>query len=655
MNTSDRLSEKKNNFLLTILIFKTFMKKILLLAVAALLASGANAQLKRSATKHAFLPKAETTVRHQSVMKEMHKADADHPILNKAPKKASYVEGYYKRPAGAFIGTQVLQDGVPSGAYYSPFMMLRPFAPHQFVPVVDGMDESMDYVWGYEHWNYYPEQDDWLQDTTFVFGQEILEVQYDNEFDDVPRMFVAQGDDEVFSYQMGGYKMGGTDDNPIAEEFFPGTIMAYPTFNDGWSNEPGYDLLVSSKTFVSGGRNGDQRYQMTYYSGAEPWGDNESGWWFGKNGGRANGNAIDGIAQAFEKPAYPYVLKQVAVETAVLVVDAPVEMTCKVYRLDQIPPYDAERPVALPDEPGELIATGRATVTPETNEAMNGIILFTLFGEEDGLEYEITPTIDDAILVVIDGYNDEGMENLHDFSAMISTDEMSDEGYGELAYVKYGTPNDEGGYDYVWAGLNNFFTSGTMMTGMSIFITIDTPFLTYNWSNEDGEYTFPKEGGLMEKNLGMGPDGKEVITRSIEFYSAVPSVDEGWTLTCDGDDVPEWLSIELTDGENEKGEFNGQVNAEVVAEPLPEGVAYREAIVRFEFPGAYLDYKFMQGKKPDFNIYDVNRDGEVNIADVNALLDMILGESTEAAGDVNSDGEVNIADVNAVSDYVLTH
>ena len=209
-----------------------------------------------------------------------------------------------------------------------------------------------------------------------------------------------------------------------------------------------------------------------------------------------------------------------------------------------------ESSVALPDEPGELIAMGRATVTPETQGATDGTIFFTLFGEEDGLQYEITPTIDDAILIVVDGYNDEGMENLRDFSALVCSDDKSDEGYGELAYIKYGVTDEDGNFDhYVWAGLNNFFVNSsggreTMMTGMSIFITIDTPFLTYNWSNEDGEFLFPDEGGLMEKDLGMGPEGEEVITRSIEFYSSMPSVDEGWTLTCDGDDVPEWLSIE---------------------------------------------------------------------------------------------------------------
>ena len=51
---------------------------------------------------------------------------------------------------------------------------------------------------------------------------------------------------------------------------------------------------------------------------------------------------------------------------------------------------------------------------------------------------------------------------------------------------------------------------------------------------------------------------------------------------------------------------------------------------------------------------DVNGDGEVNIADVNAIIDMILSGNTDKAGDVNGDGEVNIADVNAVIDIILT-
>ena len=50
---------------------------------------------------------------------------------------------------------------------------------------------------------------------------------------------------------------------------------------------------------------------------------------------------------------------------------------------------------------------------------------------------------------------------------------------------------------------------------------------------------------------------------------------------------------------------------------------------------------------------DVNSDGEVNIADVNAIIDMILTGTVDPAGDVNGDSEVNIADVNAVIDIIL--
>ena len=50
---------------------------------------------------------------------------------------------------------------------------------------------------------------------------------------------------------------------------------------------------------------------------------------------------------------------------------------------------------------------------------------------------------------------------------------------------------------------------------------------------------------------------------------------------------------------------------------------------------------------------DVNGDGEVNIADVNAIIDMILNGTSTPEADVNGDGEVNIADVNAIIDMIL--
>ena len=50
---------------------------------------------------------------------------------------------------------------------------------------------------------------------------------------------------------------------------------------------------------------------------------------------------------------------------------------------------------------------------------------------------------------------------------------------------------------------------------------------------------------------------------------------------------------------------------------------------------------------------DVNLDGEVSIADINAVIDFILNNTWNKYADVNGDGEVNIADVNALTSIIL--
>ena len=50
---------------------------------------------------------------------------------------------------------------------------------------------------------------------------------------------------------------------------------------------------------------------------------------------------------------------------------------------------------------------------------------------------------------------------------------------------------------------------------------------------------------------------------------------------------------------------------------------------------------------------DVNDDHEVNIADVNAVIDAVLGDGNNTAADINRDGEVSVADVNVLIDIIL--
>ena len=50
---------------------------------------------------------------------------------------------------------------------------------------------------------------------------------------------------------------------------------------------------------------------------------------------------------------------------------------------------------------------------------------------------------------------------------------------------------------------------------------------------------------------------------------------------------------------------------------------------------------------------DVNGDNEVNIADISALIDLLVAGETSPAGDINGDGDITIADVNALIDMLL--
>ena len=73
---------------------------------------------------------------------------------------------------------------------------------------------------------------------------------------------------------------------------------------------------------------------------------------------------------------------------------------------------------------------------------------------------------------------------------------------------------------------------------------------------------------------------------------------------------------------------------------------------------AYLDeFVFIEPEPEPGIVGDVNGDGEVNIADINTLIDIILGgkvdDATMQRADVNKDNEVNIADVNTVLDIIL--
>ena len=552
-------------------------KKSLLVVAAMLIALSAAAQFKGVDGVAPSQPLSLSRVQPQ--VKEVDvQLRAPGEALPSPHQSPAFIKPYYLRPAGAFYSPFIAVNGVGWYSFGVDIMQLKPYSDYTYYTVADGADDNDEPIWenssGGEFNTYYSQH---------------LTVNYGIEITETPVYYLYHSDmdvDECFQYPY--YMM---TDGYVVDGRKPALVYSAPDASYLSDYEKDCELLLSSKTMCQGGRNGDATGIIVTYNDAVPFDNNTYGRWFGKNGGH-----YDGIAQAFEKPTHPYVLKKVCMQTGYLECEAPVQLCCTVYRMDEIPAYRDDGPVELSGNFGEPIAIGYTLVTPDTQEETAGLLTFTLYGREDGLDYEITPTIDFPILLVIDDYNNPECNALRDFTCFVGNDIHVDEGYGELAYLKCPVNDEEGQFTgrYEWKGLNNLFSIGELKSGYTIFIVADMPYLAFNRDDESGEYTFGEAGGEMQRLVG-----EEAIT-GIEFKSYVPSIDATWQVHgISQEELPEWLEISLVDGV-EDGDYNGIVTAHVVAESLPEGLDNREAVVRFEFPGAYLDYTFKQEKSAGF-------------------------------------------------------
>ena len=50
---------------------------------------------------------------------------------------------------------------------------------------------------------------------------------------------------------------------------------------------------------------------------------------------------------------------------------------------------------------------------------------------------------------------------------------------------------------------------------------------------------------------------------------------------------------------------------------------------------------------------DVNGDGDVNVMDITALIDIIMNDGTNPRADVNEDGDINVMDITALIDIIM--
>ncbi|MBR5725798.1 MAG: C10 family peptidase [Muribaculaceae bacterium] len=190
-----------------------------------------------------------------------------------------------------------------------------------------------------------------------------------------------------------------------------------------------------------------------------------------------------------------------------------------------------------------------------------------------------------------------------------------------------------------------------------------------------GNGAFMRCSSLTSMNTGAGVTtvGKDAFAgctslRDVVLGDAVTTVSEGAFSNCRYlSSVKFGLSVELI--ESNAFESCDELTSLTLLPEMPPYLVDESCFSEKAYSQATLyvpqisveDYMFCErwdlfgnvvGIDMEVNRADVNHDGEVNIADVNAVIEAIMNGNL--TGDVNDDAEVNIADVNAVIAMILS-
>ena len=148
---------------------------------------------------------------------------------------------------------------------------------------------------------------------------------------------------------------------------------------------------------------------------------------------------------------------------------------------------------------------------------------------------------------------------------------------------------------------------------------------------------------------GDGTNTKRVVVTQVDIYSAT------------ADAAKMMFTLPVEDGDENGRVITGITDKFYTVTGLTEGGTFNYRVRAYYVNGTQSAWSNIEtvtlvDNGPTYENGDVNHDGSINIADVTALIDMLIqgeGAEYEAIADVNGDGAVNIADVTDLIDKML--
>ena len=234
-------------------------------------------------------------------------------------------------------------------------------------------------------------------------------------------------------------------------------------------------------------------------------------------------------------------------------------------------------------------------------------------------------------------------------ATMFYPETVTEWGYGPFAKILLGE-DEETLYNGDLMYVDGFYSKPLLYSGdgslIDSFENVDTELWPEDGTNGVTEFHIDGRNFIVYSMAQYSGDGHGCQTNICELGPdmALEGMTKYWQIPADS-------LGKVSDGGNRIHCFNVQYSKDDKGEEIVTLFNFKS----FNGMSVYKIGKNVEGPDPTPGVKgDINGDGVVDIADVNACIDMILGlQDATAVGDVNGDGNVDVADMNAIIDIVL--